>query len=162
VQKESTLKVKIPPGVDTGQTLRVPGAGQAGTRGGPDGNLYVQLEVEPDERFERDGFDVHAEVEVSMLQATLGCRKTVPTLDGETEIDVAAGTQPGDVIRRKGQGIPVLGGRGKGDHLIHVQVTIPKKLDKEQEATLRELAATRGEDVAEPKKSLLGSLLGRK
>jgi molecular chaperone DnaJ len=85
----------------------------------------------------------------------------VPTLDGETELDIAAGTQPGSVIKRRGQGIPVLGGRGRGDHLVHVEVTIPKKLDKAHEAALREMAEARGEEVAAPKKSLLGSILGR-
>ena len=162
VQRETTIAVKIPAGVDSGQTLRIPGAGQGGMRGGPGGNLYVQLEVEADPRFERDGSDVHCEAEITMLQAALGCRITVPTLEGETELDIAAGTQPGEVVRRRGQGIHVLGGRGRGDQLVHVKVVVPKKLDKAHEQTLRELAEARGEAIAAPKRGLLESILGRK
>jgi molecular chaperone DnaJ len=161
VQREANLDVKIPAGVDDGQVLRIPGGGQPGTRGGPAGNLYVQLRVEPDARFERDEFDVHSEVTVSAFQAMLGCRMDVPTLDGETQIDIDAGTQPGAVIRRRGEGIPILGGRGKGDHLVHVAVQIPTKLNTEQEQQVRDLAADLGDDVAPPKKGLLSSLLGR-
>ncbi len=158
-QVESELSIKVPAGVDDGQTLRVPGAGQPGGRGGPPGNLYVQIRVEADERFVRDEFDVHTPVEISMLQATFGCTVTIPTLEGDAELDIDPGTQPGDVILRRGKGITVLGGRGKGDQHVHVKVGIPRKLDAKHEQVLREIAEERGEPVAE-KKGFLGSLLG--
>jgi len=161
VQKESDLTVRIPAGVDNGQTLRIPGAGQPGADGGPPGNLYVVLRVIPDERFEREEYDVFSEVEISMFQATLGTKVTIPTLSGETELDIDPGTQPETIITRRGEGIPVLGGRGKGDQHIRVRVTVPKKLNSEQEDKLRELAKELGLDIAAKKKGLLDSLLGR-
>lgn len=158
-QVESELNIKVPAGVDDGQTLRVPGAGQPGAKGGPPGNLYVQIRVEPDERFVRDEYDVHTRAKISMLQAVLGCTVTIPTLDGDTEIDLDPGTQPGEVIVRRGKGIPVLGGRGRGDQHVHVQVEIPHKLDGAHEDLLRQIADERDESVAD-KKGFLGSLLG--
>ena len=162
-QVESDLTIKIPAGVDDGQTLRVAGAGEAGSKGGPAGNLYVQIGVQQDQRFERDGFDVHTEVEVSMFQATLGATVSVPTLDdggdGEAEIDVAPGTQPGEVITRRGQGIPVLGGRGKGDQHVHVKVVVPKKLDRAHAEQLKAIAEERGEALAH-KKGFFESVFG--
>jgi molecular chaperone DnaJ len=158
----SKLSLKIPAGVDDGQTLRISGAGQAGARGGPPGHLYVVIEVEPDERFQREGFDVHTKAEISMFEAALGTRVKVPTLDlqePEFELEIPAGTQPGEVISRRGKGIPVLGGRGRGDQHVHVFVTIPKKLDSKHADTLRELATEMGIGVAE-KKGFFESLLG--
>lgn len=161
VQKESNLTVRIPAGVDNGQTLRIPGAGQPGALGGPAGNLYVVLRVIPDERFEREEYDIFSEVEISMFQAALGTKVTIPTLTGEAEIEVEPGTQPETIITRRGEGIPVLGGRGKGDQHVRIRVTVPKKLSSEQEDKLRELAKELGLDIAGKKKGLFDSLLGR-
>jgi molecular chaperone DnaJ len=161
VQKESTLTVRIPPGVDDGQTLRIPSAGQPGVMGGPAGNLYVVLRVEADERFEREDYDIFSEVNISMFQAALGTKLEIATLDGTAELEIDAGTQPESVITRRGQGIPVLGGRGRGDHHVRVRVTVPKKLTAEQEDKLRALASELGLDVAAKKKGLLDSILGR-
>jgi molecular chaperone DnaJ len=158
VQKESTLTVRIPAGVDDGQTLRVPGGGQPGAMGGPAGNLYVLLRVQPDARFEREEYDIFSEIEISMFQATLGTKVTIPTLSGETEIDIEPGTQPETIITRRGEGIPVLGSRGKGDQHIRVKVTVPKKLTSEQDEKLRALATEMGLDVAAKKKGMFGSL----
>lgn len=160
-QVESELTIKIPAGVDDGQTLRVAGAGQGGQKGGPAGNLYVQIVVEPDERFVRDGYDIHTEVEISMFQAVLGTSVTIPTLDGEVEIDVDPGAQPGEVVLRRGKGIPVLGGRGRGDQHVHLAVTVPKKLDGKHLQALRDIAEDRGETIAS-KKSFLESVFTRK
>ncbi|NVB39361.1 molecular chaperone DnaJ [Pseudenhygromyxa sp. WMMC2535] len=160
VQKETTLTVRIPPGIDHGQTLRVPGGGQPGVLGGPPGNLYVVISVEADPRFEREEYDIFSEVEISMFQAALGTKVTIDTLDGETEIDIDAGTQPETVITRRGEGIPVLGGRGKGDHHVRVKVSVPKKLSSEQHDKLKALAEELGFSVADKKKGLLGSLFG--
>ncbi|EDM78485.1 dnaJ protein [Plesiocystis pacifica SIR-1] len=160
VQKESTLTVRIPAGIDEGQTLRVPGGGQPGAQGGPPGNLYVVIRVEPDERFEREEYDIFSDVEISMFQATLGTKVTIDTLEGEEELEIEAGTQPETIITRRGKGIPVLTGRGKGDHHVRVRVTVPKKLSGEQEDKLRALAQELGLDVAARKKGLLGSIFG--
>jgi molecular chaperone DnaJ len=161
VQRESTLKVNVPAGVDDGQTLRIPGRGMAGVKGGPPGNLYVEVRVEPDERFQRDEFDIHSKVTVSMVQAALGCSVKAATLSGDVDLEVEPGTQPGQVITRKGKGIPVLGGRGHGDHHVHVEVAVPTKLSGEQEELLRELAELSGEAVSE-KKGFFSSFRKRK
>jgi len=160
VQRESTLKINIPAGVDDGQALRIPGRGQAGEKGGPPGNLYVVVRVQADERFERDEFDIHSEVSISMFQAALGCTVEAPALDGEIEMTLEPGTQPGDVVVRRGKGIPVLGGRGHGDQHIHVKVTVPKKLDEEQIQVLSELAESLGEKAG-GEKGFFDRLLGR-
>ena len=161
VQKETTLKLSIPAGVDDGQTLRIPGRGMAGTKGGPAGNLYVVVAVEADPRFQRDEFDVHSKVSISMAQAALGCTVKTPTLSGDQDLEIEPGTQPDHVVLRKGKGIPVLGGRGHGDHHVHVEVTVPQKLSAEQEEILRELAESFGEAVSE-KKGFFSSLRKRK
>jgi molecular chaperone DnaJ len=160
IQRESTITVNVPAGVDDGQTLRIQGRGHPGARGGPPGNLYVVLRVEPDERFERDGFDVHSRARVSMFQATLGTTVSVDTLEGREQIEIEPGAQPGYTIVRRGKGIPVLGGRGRGDHHIHLEVTIPEDLEEDHEEILREIARARGEQVNDPPKSLFG--FGRK
>ncbi|MEE9385981.1 MAG: molecular chaperone DnaJ [Nannocystaceae bacterium] len=159
-QRDAQLKLRIPAGLDDGQTLRVAGGGERGSRGGPAGNLYVQIHVEEDARFARDEFDLHSIVEVDMLQACLGTTLTVPSLEGDIEIELEAGTQPEDVIVRRGKGIPVLGRRGRGDHHIHVRVTVPKRLDARHEQLLREFAED-AEIPVSPKKGFLGSLLSR-
>ncbi|HEY0135868.1 MAG TPA: DnaJ C-terminal domain-containing protein, partial [Nannocystis sp.] len=161
VQKETTLKLSIPAGVDDGQTLRIPGRGMAGTKGGPAGNLYVVVAVEADPRFQRDEFDIHSKVSISMAQAALGCTVKTPSLQGDQDLEIEAGTQPGHVVVRKGKGIPVLGGRGHGDHHVHVEVTVPQKLSQEQEELLRELAESFGEAVSQ-KKGFFSSLRKRK
>ena len=113
---------------------------------------------ESDPRFEREEYDIFSDVEISMFQATLGTKVTIPTLSGEAELEIEPGTQPETIITRRGEGIPVLGGRGKGDQHIRVRVTVPRKLSGEQEEKLRELAKEMGLDVAAKKKGLLGSL----
>ncbi|MEZ4450690.1 MAG: molecular chaperone DnaJ [Nannocystaceae bacterium] len=161
VQKESTLTVNIPAGVDNGQTLRISGRGQPGVRGGPAGNLYVIIGVESDERFIRDEFDVHSKVEIGITQAILGCTVTVPSLEGDVELEIEAGAQPEDVIVRRGKGIPVIGGRGHGDHHVHVEVGVPTKLSTEQEELVRELAESLGEAVKPPKRGFFDSFRKR-
>ncbi|MCA9692437.1 MAG: molecular chaperone DnaJ [Nannocystaceae bacterium] len=161
IQAESKLKINIPPGVDNGQTLRIPGRGQPGDKGGPAGNLYVVIAVEEDPRFIRDEFDIHTKVQISMIQAALGCSVTVPTLEGDTEMHIDPGVQPGEIIVRRGKGIPVLGGRGRGDHHVHVEVVVPKKLSGEQAELLHKLAESFGEEVAPHRKGFVDRLLGR-
>lgn len=162
VQRETTLTVNVPPGVDDGQTLRIQGRGQAGPQGGPPGNLYVVLRLKPDSRFVRDEYDIHSKVEVSMFQATLGCTVEIDTLDGTDEVDIKPATQAGEVLIRRNQGIPVLGERGRGDHHLHVEVTIPEDLTKDEAEILRQMAEARGEHVTPPRSGLFSGFRKRR
>lgn len=156
VERESTLTINVPAGVDDGQTLRIQGRGHPGERGGPAGNLYVVIRVQPDPRFVRDGFDIHSKVQVSMFQAALGTSVTIDTLEGQQDLEVEPGTQPGETVRLRGQGIPLLGQRGRGDQFVHIEVTVPEELNDEEDKALRALAEARGEPVSEVKSGLFG------
>jgi molecular chaperone DnaJ len=135
-----TVSLKIPGGVDTGSKLRLNSEGESGLRGGPPGNLYVFLRVEPHEFFKRRGNDVICQVPISFVQASLGADIDVPTLQGEEKLHIPKGTQPGAVFRFKREGIPSLRGRGRGDQIIQVLVKTPTGLTKKQEALLQEFA----------------------
>lgn len=156
VEKETTLTINVPAGVDDGQTLRIQGRGHPGERGGPPGNLYVVLRVQPDPRFVREEFDIHSKAQISMFQAALGCSVTIETLEGTQEIEIEPATQPGETLTLKGLGIPILGRRGRGDQHVHVEVVVPEDMSDEELETLRNLAVARGETVNEPKKGLFG------
>ena len=132
------LSVKVPPGVDTGSRLRVSGEGEAGLNAGPSGDLYVFIEVEQDEIFSRDGGDLQCEVPISFPQAILGSTIKVPTLNGETDLKIPAGTQSGTVFRLRGQGIPDIRGYRTGDILVVTHVETPTKLSKEQKELIRQ------------------------
>jgi molecular chaperone DnaJ len=151
-----TLQVTIPAGVEDGSTLRIGGRGEAGPRGGPPGNLYVVLRVEEDERFERDGADLHTEVSVSFPQLALGATVTVPTLTGEGEIEIRAGAQPGDTLKLRGQGMPSLEGGGKGDLVAHLKLVVPRSLSKEEEQALRAYAEVGGAAVTPERHGIFG------
>jgi molecular chaperone DnaJ len=155
-KQEETLQITVPPGVEDGSTLRLAGRGEAGPRGGPTGNLYVVLRVQEDERFEREGADLHTEVAVSFPQLALGAQVKVPTLTGEAEIEVRAGSQPGDTVTLRGQGMPNLEGRGHGDVVAHLKLVVPKALSAEEEQHLRAYAQAGGEVVAPEKHGLFG------
>lgn len=157
--ESSTLTVTVPAGVDDGQTLRLANKGETAP-GGSTGHLYVVLHVQGDERFKREGEDILSEVEVSFVKAALGGEHTIYTLDdncqGTDTITLKPGTQPGEVMVRKGQGIPRVGESGRGDHVIQFKVEIPKKWTSKQEELLRQLAAELGEDVTAEKRGLFG------
>ena len=140
-EDHSKIKLRIPPGVDTGSRLRSSGNGEAGFRGGPAGDLYVVLHVKPHEIFQRDGDDLLCEVPVSFVQAALGADIEVPTLDQKAMIKIPAGTQPGATFRVKGKGVKNLQGYGHGDLHVRVQVEVPTRLSPEQKAKLQEFAA---------------------
>jgi molecular chaperone DnaJ len=142
-----TLTVDIPAGVDEGSTLRLAGHGPAGFRGGPNGAIFVHISVQSDARFERNGVDLHATVNVPMTVAALGGSVDFDTLDDTRELAIAAGTQSGAVIPLKGMGVPKLRGRGRGDLYIRVQVDTPTGLDDGQRELLTALAEARGEDL---------------
>lgn len=139
-EKRSKVTIKIPAGVDTGNRLRVSGAGEAGARGGPSGDLAVVLHVKAHEIFERQGDDLYCEVPISFVQATLGAEIQVPTLAGKAELKVPAGTQPGTVFSVKGKGIKNLQGYGHGDLHVRVLVEVPTHLNSAQRAKLQEFA----------------------
>ena len=138
--RPSKIKLRIPPGVDTGSRLRSVGNGQAGLRGGPSGDLYVILHVKPHEIFQRDGDDLLCEVPVGFVQAALGTDIEVPTLTGKAEIKIPAGTQPGTMFRLKGKGVKNVQGYGHGDLHVRVLVEVPSHLTSAQKAKLQEFA----------------------
>ncbi len=143
-----TLSVDLPPGIADGQRVRLTGRGHAGDRGGPAGDLYVSVAVAEDERFLRDGNDLIAVVDVPAPAAALGTTVTVPTLDGEEEIRVEAGTQPGTVVTLRGKGMPSVGrARGRsGDQQVVLNVVIPRNLTDRQRELLGELSDSVTED----------------
>jgi len=141
VSAERKLHVKIPAGVDTGSQLRIAGEGEAGTAGGPPGDLYVVVRVQDHAFFKRDGASLFCEMPVNVTQAALGASVEVPTLDGgKTRIQVPEGTQSGTVLRVRHQGFPHLGSKGRGDLHVLVRVVIPSKLTSEQKKLLEQLA----------------------
>lgn len=147
-QKEITkkLKITIPAGVDNGTRLRVSNEGDAGKLGGPPGDLYVFLSVDEDPVFKRDGININSEVKISYLQAILGCRLEVETVDGPTELLIPTGTQPNTVLTLEKKGVPRLGNPvSRGDHLIEVSVEIPTRVTNEERDLLVQLAKIRGD-----------------
>ncbi|MHB8769426.1 MAG: molecular chaperone DnaJ [Syntrophales bacterium] len=148
VAEEKTVQLKIPAGVETGSRLRLRGEGEEGEYGGPSGDLYVFIEVEKHDLFERTGDDVICRIPISFVQATLGGTVEVPTLEGSEKLKIPRGTQPGRVFRLKGKGIPHLRGYGRGDHLIETVVSIPTGLTKKQEELLKEFDRLSSEPAA--------------
>jgi molecular chaperone DnaJ len=140
VEREKTLEIKMPPGVDNGSRLRVAGEGEAGEHGGPPGDLYVIVNVKEHEVFERREANLYCTVPVSFAQAALGAEVTVPTLDGQESLRIGEGTQTGTVFKIKNKGMPVLGGRGRGDQYVEINIVTPTNLSKEQRRLLEEFA----------------------
>ncbi len=159
VTVEHTYHVDVPAGVDTGSTLRLGGRGAAGARGGKAGDLYVHLRVAEHSRYRRDDIDLVTEVHVSIAQAALGVTLPLPTLDGDEELVVDAGTQPGHEFVLRGRGVPRLQGRGaRGDLRARLMVEVPTKLSDDEADLLRQLAEKRGEDVHPPGKGLFSRI----
>jgi DnaJ-class molecular chaperone len=141
VPGRSPVEISIPPGVDTGYQLRVPGHGAPGPQGLPSGDLLVQVMVAPSHKFERDGFNLFTEAAVGIADAALGTAIEVPTIDGRAEVTIKPGTQPGDKLRMRGYGVPMEaagGGGRRGDQFVVVKVTVPKTLTERQKALLEE------------------------
>jgi molecular chaperone DnaJ len=154
VKSERKIRVNIPAGVDTGTQLRLTNEGEGGHRGGPPGDLYVEIRVLDNEDFERHGVDLLTSVDISYLQALLGAEIEVETFDGKEKLNVPPGTGTGERIRLDKLGVPSLRGGGRGSLYCQMNVEMPKKLSKEEEKLLREIAKIRGEEVAAPKKGL--------
>lgn len=151
IEREKSLTVKIPPGVDTGQRMRLTGEGEQGRRGGPAGDLYIVLQVRPHKRFRRDGATVFSRVGLSYSQLALGTEIEVDTLRGKMPLEVPPGTQHGRDFRLRSQGIDRIEGSGRGDHVVTVEVEIPnpKDLSDEEVQILRRLADLGGRPVKE-------------
>jgi molecular chaperone DnaJ len=157
-REERTFVVDVPAGVDDGSTLRLPGRGAGGFRGGPPGDLYVHLRVRPHPSLTRRGADLLAVMHVPMTSAALGVSVPFETLDGTEDLAVPPGTQSGREIRLRGRGVPHLQSRGRGDLIVTVVVDTPEISGKEQEELMRRLAELRGEVVAPPEAGLMSKL----
>jgi molecular chaperone DnaJ len=147
VVEERRLPVEIPPGIHDGQRIRLGGAGHAGEPGGPAGDLYVLVRVRPDPRFVREGHDLISQVDLTITQAALGAKITVPTIDGDVELEFDPGVQPGDIRVISGAGMPVLQGRGRGDHRLLLNVVVPRRLTDEQRRLLGEFDRTADDET---------------
>jgi len=143
-RKSRTLQVKIPPGVDNGQQLRLSNEGEAGGQGGPPGNLYVLLQVMDHEFFKRDEDDIILDLPINFAQAALGDELTLPTIDGNATLKIPAGTQTGRIFELKDKGVPHLRGGGRGDQIVRVRVVTPTSLTHEQKKLFKDLAGSLG------------------
>ncbi len=146
MERERTLSVKIPGGVETGNTIRLTGEGELGAYGGPPGDLYVFLTVEDHPLFTREGQDIVCAVPISFTQAALGTEIDVPTLNGSSKVKIPAGTQPGQVFKLRGKGFPHLRGSGSGDQLCRIMVEVPSKLTAKQKELLQEFERLNSEE----------------
>jgi len=141
------MEVKIPAGVETGSRLRVSGEGEAGAHGGVSGDLYVVIHVAEHDQFERQGSNLYEAVPITFAQAALGSDIMVKTLDEDEKLKIPMGTQTGTVFRLRGKGMPVLGGRGRGDLFVSVTVITPTTLTREQRRLLEQLAEVENKDL---------------
>ena len=157
VRKNQKINIKIPAGIDDGQTISLRGQGNAGSDGGPQGDLLVTVMVKPHPLFERDGNAVLLEMPVTFAQAALGDEIEVPTIDGKVKLTIPEGTQPGSVFRLRGKGIPYLQSKsGRGDQFVTITVSVPKNMNAAQKETLRSYARAMNEKVPEPKGGIFG------
>ena len=151
IARERKITVKIPPGIATGQQLRLQEEGEAGAGGGPPGHLFVVVQVQEHEYFRRDGNNLFCEVPVNFTTVALGGEIQAPTLDGTETVKVPAGTQTGTTLRLRGKGMPDVNGRGRGDLFATIQVQTPAKLTKEQKRLLEQLAKELPKEAFEPR-----------
>ena len=156
IRRQHKMTVKIPAGIDDGQTISRAGYGDTGTNGVSPGDLLISVIVRPHAIFERAGNSVLMEQEISYAQATLGAEVEVPTLDGKVKLTIPEGTQPGAVFRMRGRGIPYLRGSGRGDQFVSVKVVVPKNLNANQKELLRQFAVSMGEQDSGGKGSIFG------
>lgn len=151
VTQDRKIKVKIPPGIASGQQLRLQGEGESGTAGGPPGHLYVVIQVQEHPFFRREGNNLFCEVPVNFTTLALGGEVVVPTLDGTENVKVPDGTQTGTTLRLRHKGMPDVNGRGRGDLFVTVQVQTPKKLTREQRQILEQLSKVLPKEQFEPR-----------
>ncbi len=139
VNDNSEIKVKIPAGIDDGETVRLSGQGEAGSKGAGSGDLYLKIRVREDKYFKRRGYDLLTDLEISFSEAALGVKKDVKTIDGEVVLKIPAGTHQGQIFVLKGKGVPRLQSRGFGDQLVEIKIAVPRNLSKKQKQLLEEL-----------------------
>ncbi|MGA7204781.1 MAG: molecular chaperone DnaJ [Specibacter sp.] len=161
VRNRRTLTIKVPAGVGTGTRIQLAGQGEAGPAGGPAGDLYVEMKVNNDAAFLREGDDLHATLSVPMTAAALGTELSLDTFDGEQPISIKPGTQAGEVINLRNLGVTHLRGYGRGNLLVHIHVETPTKPDAAQEELLKQLAALRGETFTEGKLVSSGGMFAK-
>lgn len=161
VQKSASINLRIPAGVREGTSLRISGAGQAGLRGGPAGDLFVVVHVGRDPQFTREDDDLYLDQHISIPQAAMGCELSVQTMEEPVTMKIPPGTQSGALFRLRDRGMPRLGARGQGDLFVRVTVDIPKDLSAKQRDLLREFAKTLGEDPSRYEDNVLRKIFGR-
>jgi molecular chaperone DnaJ len=150
--KTKKIKIKVPAGVNTGSVISIKGEGEAGDRGGPEGDLYVYLNVREDKLFTREGNDIFCEIPVSFVQSALGAEIEVPTLEGKIKYVIPEGTQTGTQFKLKNKGVPNVRGYGRGDFYFKIKVEVPRKLTEKQKQILMEFAEESGENIRGEKK----------
>ncbi len=158
ITENKKIKVTIPAGIDDGQTLTMRNQAHAGVNGGPDGDVYIGVNVRPHELFERQGTDIYCKIPVSLTDAALGAKLQVPTLEGKVEYDLPEGTQTGSTFRFRGKGITRINSKSKGDMYVTIEVEIPRNLSKKQKELLKELAKTFDAKNFERKESFMDKL----
>lgn len=158
VRRPSSVGINIPAGIADGQVITIRGKGNAGTNGGPAGDLEIQVAVRPHPVFEREGYDVHCELPLTFAQMALGAEVQVPTLDGNVPYTVREGTQPGETFRLKGRGFPYINGRGRGDEVVRVTVEVPKNLTSEQKKLLHAFEESLGDKNYQKRRSFFDKL----
>jgi molecular chaperone DnaJ len=157
-RKTVKKSVKIPAGIDNGNQIRLVGEGQPGANGGPNGNYYLQVDVASHKFFRRNDFDILLDLDINIAQASLGDEITIPTIDGDVNLRIPPGTQPGRVFRLKDKGVPVLNHNDRGSQLVTVNINIPTNLSKEQEEILTALGKTMGTDIKIQERSFFDKL----
>lgn len=154
-RRTTTKLITVPAGVDSGTQMRLGGEGQPGINGGPNGNLYIAINVRKHKFFRRKENDILLDLNVNIAQATLGTDVEVPTVDGPAILNIPAGTQPGKVLRMRGKGVPHLRSLGRGDQLVVVNVEIPKRLNSDQRELFMKLAESLGSEVRPQERGIL-------
>lgn len=152
VKEEKTISIKIPAGVEDGNRLRISGEGDAGEKGAIPGNLYVEINIQKHLDFQRDGSNLYYEKQISFVQASLGDTVDIPTINGEVELKIPAGTQSGSVFRLKNKGMPIMRREMCGNLYVTITVVVPQKLNDKQKALLKEFADISGEEISQYKK----------
>ncbi len=158
IKKNVKIKINVPAGIDDGQTISLRNEGEPGIKGGPSGDLYIQIRIRQHKLFQRQANDVYCDIPITFVQAALGSELEVPTLDGKVKYTIPEGTQTGSVFRLKGKGIPYLRGNGRGDQYVKVVVEVPKKLNEKQRTLLKEFSELSGDEVHEQRKGFFDKM----
>lgn len=158
IKKNVKIKINVPAGIDDGQTISLRNEGEPGSKGGPSGDLYIQIRIRQHKLFQRQANDVYCDIPITFVQAALGSELEVPTLDGKVKYTIPEGTQTGSVFRLKSKGIPYLRGNGRGDQYVKVVVEVPKKLNEKQRTLLKEFSELSGDEVHEQRKGFFDKM----